>query len=254
MSIVTLTTDFGWKDYYVALLKGHIMKANRNASIIDITHDVEPHDIMEGAFYLKSAYSRFPKGTIHIVAVNTFYNSKNKLILFAHEDYIFIGPNSGIFSLALTDIDTPSIVELTDQKAMDLYEIIENALKGIAVGSPIKYLGTPLEKFESKLSLQPVINSNQIRATIIFVDHFGNVIVNLTRKEFEKVRGNRNYAIYYKSKDPILQLSHRYNNVPIGDVCAFFNSIDLLEIAVYMGNAHKLLGLNKNETIHIDFY
>ena len=252
--IITLTTDFGLKGYYVALLKGHILKANPHASIIDITHNVEAYDVMEASFYLKSTYRRFPKDTIHVVAVNAFYNTRNKLIALEHENFFFIGPNNGVFSLALNGVDTSSIVALADQDELDLYEVIENAIQGITVGSPLNLLGEPLEEFETKLNLRPVITSDQIRATIIYVDHFGNVIVNLSLSTFEKIRRNRNFAIYYKSKDPLNSLSRRFDNVPIGDTCAFFNSIGLLEIAVHMGNANQLLGLNKNETIHIDFY
>ncbi len=254
MSIITLTTDFGSKDYYVALLKGHILRAFPKVTIIDITHDISAHDIMEGAFFLKSTYNSFPKGTIHFVGVNTFYDSANRLLVFNHDDFTFIGPNNGLFSLVLTDLVEERIIEIADQDLLDIYDVVENVMQGLSAGSPISKLGRPVERFETKINLQPVISPNQIRATIMYVDHFGNVIVNLSKNVFEEVRQNRNFAIYYKSDDPVLKLSNRYNNVMIGDVCAFFNSIDLLEIAIRMGNASELLGLNKTETIQIDFF
>ncbi len=254
MKIITLITDFGVEDYYVALLKGHLLTAVNNANIIDVTHQVSAHDIMEGAFFLKSTYRRFPKGTIHVVGVNTYYDANSRMVVFEHEGYIFIGPNNGLFSLVMSDIDASQVYEIADQDILDLYDIISNAVQGITVGSPFKLLGQPVKEFERKLSLQPVVNNEQIRATIMHVDHFGNVIVNLSKETFERIRKGRNFALYYKSQEPIVKLSRRYNDVQLGDVCAFFNSINMLEIAVHMGNAHELLSLNKNETIQIDFF
>lgn len=254
MRIITLITDFGSEDYYVALLKGHLLSVMPQANIVDITHHITPHDIMEGAFFLKSTYKRFPEGTIHIVGVNTYYEAKGHMIAFEHEGYIFIGPNNGLFSLVLSGMDENKIYEILDQDELDLYDIIGNAIQGIAAGSTLHYVGKPVRQYERKLSLQPVINQDQIRATIIHVDHFGNVIINLTKEAFEKVRRDRHFAIYYKSDEPVIKLSRRYNDVAIGDVCAFFNSINMLELAINMGDAHRLLSLNKNETIHIDFF
>ena len=254
MSIVTLITDFGSKDYYVALLKGHILSAAPKVKLVDITHEITPHDIMEGAFFLKATYNRFPKGTIHLVGVNTYYEPNSRIIVFKHEDYYFIGPNNGLFSLVLNEIDAEEVYVLADQDITDLNDILANAVQGIVAGSPLKLLGQPVDQFERKLSLQPVVNNDQIRATIIHVDHFGNVIVNLSKPTFERIRKGRTFMIFYKSDEPIVRLSRRYNDVQIGDVCAFFNSVDMLEIAIHMGNAHELLNLNKNETIQIDFF
>lgn len=254
MSIVTLITDFGSKDYYVALLKGHILTVAPQATIVDITHEISPLDIMEGSFFLKSTYQRFPKGTIHIVGVNTYYDHNARMIILEHDGYYFIGPNNGIFSLVLNDIDSDKIIELADQDILDLYDIVANGVQGISVKSPLHLLGEPLKNFDYKLSLQAVVSVDQIRATIMHVDHFGNVIANLSKETFERIRKGRNYMIFYKSDEPIVRLSRKYNDVQIGDVCAFFNSIEMLEIAIHMGNAHKLLSLNKNETIQIDFF
>lgn len=254
MNIITLITDFGAKDYYVALLKGHLLQVAPQAQIIDITHTITPHDIMEGSFFLKSVYARYPKGTIHIVGVHTYYANRSRLLLLKHNEHYFIGPNNGLFSLALTDIDLDEIYEIADQDILDLYEVVANAVQGITVSSPFHLIGKRTKHFERKLSLQPVVNNDQIRATILHIDHFGNVIVNLSMDTFERIRAGRNFAIYYKSQEPIIKLSKKYNDVQIGDVCAFFNSINMLEIAVHTGNAHELLSLNKNETIQIDFF
>jgi len=158
MSIITLITDFGAQDYYVALLKGHLLQVAPQANIVDVTHQITPHDIMEGAFFLKSVYKRFPKGTIHVVGVHTYYDKRSRLILLKHDGYYFIGPNNGLFSLVLADIDLDEIYEIADQDILDLYDVIANAVQGISVGSPFHLLGKRTKRFDRKLSLQPVVS------------------------------------------------------------------------------------------------
>ena len=209
---------------------------------------------MEGAFFLKSIFKHFPKGTIHVIAVNSFYTHQNQLVLFEYEGFFFLGPNNGIFSLVHRDLDGRGMVEVNLGSRDDLYHTIGRVIQLLDQGKALTEIGPPVQLFERKLTLQPVVNNDHIRATIIHVDRFGNVIVNLNRKIFNKVCRDRIYAIYYKSSEPVTRLSHRYSDVQIGDVCAFFNDIDLLEIGINMGNAHQLLNLNKNETIQIDFH
>lgn len=254
MDIVTLTTDFGTSDYYAAMLKGEILLSSPNAKIIDITHNISRHDIMEAAFFVKGVYRHFPKNTLHIIAVNTYYAAHNQLILFELEGYYFIGPNNGVFSLIFPDLDSRSVVEVMMNSREDIYHSISKVINQLSEGKLVKEIGLPVQEYERRLLLQAVINTDHIRATIMHVDNFGNVIINVDKSTFEKIRAGRSYAIYFKSNEPITRLSHRYNDVPIGEVCAFFNDINMLEIAINMGNAHQLLSLNKNETIQIDFH
>lgn len=254
MDIVTLTTDFGTSDYYAAMLKGEILSSITKARIIDITHNISRHDIMEAAFFVKGVYRHFPKNTIHLIAVNTYYAEQNQLILFEHEGYYFVGPNNGVFSLIFPDLDPRRVVEVMMNSREDIYHSLSKVIYQLFEGKLVKEIGLPVHDYERRLLLQAVINRDHIRATIMHVDTFGNVIINVDKSTFEKIRGGRSYAIYFKSNDPITRLSHRYNDVSIGEVCAFFNDINMLEIAINMGNAHQLLSLNKNETIQIDFH
>ena len=254
MKIVSLTTDFGTSDYYVALLKASILKRAPNLQIVDISHSVSTHDIVEGAFFLSNCYKHFPEGTIHVVAIQNYYARNSVFIAFEKNGHFFIGPNNGIFSLIFEDVpEDIYIVNLEmDQKSF-LQSLISHAVGCIAHGLGLEELGPPLEQFETKLVLKPVTTGTQIRATIIHVDHFGNVIVNLTKELFEKMRKGRAFEIYYKSKDPIKWISNYYSDVPIGDVLCMFNAAGYLEIAINMGNAHMMLDLKKNETIQINF-
>lgn len=253
MNIVTLTTDFGITDYYTAILKGSILMSAPAIQMVDITHCISRHDIMEAAIFVSGIYHHFPKRTLHLIAVNTYYAERNQLILFEREGYFFLGPNNGVFSLIFYDLDPRGIVEIPMNSREDIYHSLGKVIQQLSMGALISDIGLPVQDFERRLTLQAVVNSDHIRATIIHVDTYGNVIINIDRSTFEKIRAGRHYSIYYKSDEPITRLSHRYNDVAIGEVCAFFNDINMLEIAINMGNAHELLGLNKNETIQIDF-
>ena len=254
MSLITLISDFGTSDYYVALLKAAIFRYEPTATIVDISHDIVRHDIMEASFYLNSTYAHFPDKTIHVATVNSFYDQKSELIIIDHNNHYFIGPNNGLFSLIFPEIKDESIYLLAEHiTTFNQYDAVGNAIKNIALYENLGEFCSNSVVFDRKISLQPVITSHQIRATIVHIDQFGNVLVNLDLKTFEDIRSDRPYAIYYKSNDPITVLSSDYSDCMIGDVCAFFNTTGLLEIAVNMGNANQLLNLNKNETIQINF-
>jgi S-adenosylmethionine hydrolase len=254
MGPITLITDFGIQDYYAALLKGAILREVPTMQLIDITHDVLAQDIMEASFFLKSTYNRFPKGTIHIIAVNSCYSPDAQFLFFEKEGYYFIGPNNGIFSLVFDDLSALNIRGYPNAiKSNSIYTSVANIVS-LLQRDDIAELGEKVTHLDIKINLQAVITAGEIRATIIFVDRFGNVIVNLNRDTFEKVRDGRDFVIHYKRKDPITKISKGYGDVPIGDICAFFNEIDHLEIAINMGNAHELLSLNKNEMIQINFF
>ena len=213
MGLITLISDFGAKDYYVALLKAAIFKQYSGASVVDITHDITRHDIMEAAFYLQSTFDHFPESTIHVVCVNSFYSPKSELIMIKYKGHYFIGPNNGLFSLVFTELSADHIWQISDNlNTQNQYEIVGAAITIIASNRYEELFVQPIDNFDRKISLQPVITSQQIRATIVHIDQFGNVIVNLDQRTFEQVRANRPYAIYYKSNDPITSLSSSYSD------------------------------------------
>jgi len=114
--IITLLTDFGTEDYYVASMKGVILKINPRCTLIDITHHVSPHDIKEGAFLLANAYSFFPKGTIHLSVVDPGVGGPRNPILIVTTNYFFVGPDNGLFLFALKREKVKKVVALTNQK------------------------------------------------------------------------------------------------------------------------------------------
>ncbi len=256
MPVVTLTTDFGSSDHYVAMLKGSLLSKMEGLNIVDVSHDVESHDIVQGAYHLENTYRSFPQGTIHVAAVFNYYQLAFNFVVIQRHGHFFIAPDNGFLSLIFDDIRTDEAyrVEVGNHGDNRLIEIIAHAVGCLSHGLTLKEIGSPMEHINVKIGIQPVILKDQIRATIIHVDHFENVIVNVKRDAFDKVRAGRNFSIFYKQRDPITALHDNYGDVHIGDVLCFFNSAGYLEIAINMGKASSILSLRKNETIQINFH
>lgn len=256
MQIVSLTTDYGSKDYYVAELKASILTNKNDFSIIDISHEIDRFDIVQASFYLSNAVTSFPTGSIHVVAVNCNYRLKSEYICFERDGHFFIGPNNGVFSLMFDDLDETKIYVITPpgEDTTKVNAIFSHAAAYIGHGLPLEDIGQVVQNYNKKLVIQPVLTSNQIRATVIHIDHFENVVVNLKKDVFDKVRNRRQFELYYKPHDPITFLSKDYGDVSIGDPLAFFNSAGYLEIAINMDKASSMLNLMKGEMIQINFY
>ncbi len=254
MPIVTLTSDFGWKDYYLAMIKGAMLCQRRDLNIIDITHDITNYDIVQAAFIFRNAWPSFPKGTIHVLSVNDFGDGKQNFLAIRHEGHYFIGPDNGVFSLVFETI--PKEVYQLDFQAkgkFPLKEVYAKAVGHLAHEKPFQEIGLPATETVSRITFQPVIGASQIRGAVIHVDKFENVVLNIPQSLFNKVGEKRSFSLSFKRHDPIKKLSKHYHDVPVGEVLTRFNSAGYLEIAINMGKAASLLGLNLEDAVQIDF-
>jgi len=254
MPIVTLTSDFGLSDYYAAIIKGAMLCKNKELNIIDISHNVNPYDIVQGAFILKNAYSSFPEGTIHILSVNNFYAEKPVFLAIRHNGHYFIGPDNGIFSLVFDEIPK-DIYELkySARNSFPLKNVFADTVGHLINEMPFNEIGILVDEIEQRISFQPIISSTQIRGAVIHVDHYENAVVNISRDLFEKVSKKRPFQISFKRHDPLMRICPNYQSVPVGETLAIFNSADYLEIAINMGKAASMLDLRLDEIIQIDF-
>lgn len=255
MQIVSITTDFGIQDYYVAELKAQIYKRCPTAQIVDVSHSIDSHDIVQAAHFLDNVFRSFAKGTIHCVAVYNYYQKNSIFVTMEREGHFFIGPDNGIFSLMFEDL-RPSEVNVIDHQMLGLgsiAQIVGWTTNYLSQGNPIAEIGSPAQTITQKMGIKPVVTGSQIRATIIHIDHYENVVINLKREQFEKVRAGRSFQLYYKQTDPITAISENYGDVGITDVMCSFNAAGYMQIGINMGRASSMLNLNKNETIQINF-
>ena len=274
MRIITLLSDMGIKDYYVASVKGTIYSYFPEAKVVDISHHVQPFDIAQASFILKNVYKDFPKGSIHIIGVNpekvvreNLFDSREEVkhLVVEFDGHYFIGADNGIFSLLMDE--KPERIfevdfELTDEElTFPVKTVFARAACMIAAGQDPGSFGVMANEIRERVVFRPVIEKDLIKGTVIYVDSYGNVITNITRQLFEKARNGRKYKIVFRSEDyEVTEIRKTYNEVPEGEMLALFASSGHLEIAINKGvegsggGASGLFGLKLNDTIRVEFY
>ncbi|HHC79827.1 MAG TPA: hypothetical protein ENK46_08085 [Flavobacteriia bacterium] len=275
MSLITLTTDFGIKDHFVGAVKGAIYAELNDARIVDISHHISPFHITETAYILKNAYQNFPKGSIHIIGVDSELSIENKHIALLLDGHYFICPDNGIISMIASEIRPEKIVEITIHNniitSFNVLDVFVKVACHIARGGTLEVIGKKIEGYKQLKEVHPFINDerNQIIGSVIYIDNYGNIISNISKKLFNDIGKGRSFEVIARNYifDKILQKYNEIVNydIPIenrqddGKKLAIFNSANYLEIAIYksnlktVGGASTLLGLNYRDTITVRF-
>lgn len=257
MGIITLTTDLGNVDFYQAALKGSLISQFPEVRLVDISHDVPPFDIQNAAFLLRNAYPYFPEGTVHLIGIDSVFNDDARYLALRYQGHYFIGTDNGIFSL-MFDEDPDEIVELNlmqDLKYLHfpLTDIFSKAASHLAKGGTLKDIGDPTNRIVERSLIQPVVEKDGLRGSVVYVDSFGNVISNISKELFNLEQKGRDFTVYFRRNETINHLSWHYNEVPEGEKLCLFGISDYLEIAINKGNAGKLLGLKTGDIIRVEF-
>ncbi len=275
MSIITLTTDFGIKDHFIANIKGAVLSEIPEVNIVDISHQISPFNILEAAYIIQNSYRSFPLGTIHIIGVDSELNPENKHLVVKFEGQYFICADNGIMSMACLNIEPEKIVEINiHDKLITNFSVLDVFVKvacHISRGGKLEVIGKAISKIKSVKNLTPFINEskNQIIGNVIYIDNYGNVITNITKSFFKEVSKSREFEIsvrnykfkkiHSKYSDIVnfsIDESKRNND---GQALAIFNSSLNLEIAIYksnpvnFGTAASLMGLNILDTVTVNF-
>lgn len=253
--IITLTTDFGTRDFYVGALKGALMRNCPGAVLVDISHAITIFDIVQAAFVVQNAYPEFPRGSIHLIGVNCVYDTNFRFVVVRQNSHFFVAPDNGLLTLLFEQIAETDIRALPSPESANfpVKDVFANAAKHLAKGNPFEELGEPAGEILQRISLHPVITPSRIRGTVIHVDNFENAIVNIRKETFEKAVQGNPFSLFFKRNDPISRLSQTYADVPLGEPLCLFNSAGYLEIAVNMGKAATLLGLKVEDVVEVVF-
>jgi S-adenosylmethionine hydrolase len=273
MPIVTLTTDWGTSDFYVAALKGCILSMCPQAQLVDISHEVSHRDnLVQGAYKLRSAYPYFPEGSIHVVGVDSEAYPGEPFIAAESSRQLFICKNNGFLSLALDSLDSAvAVITSKDQPAgqvagFDMLRVVPPAIKKLLQGAPVGSLGEavaprtftlpqPVVRFRPRedavgQGAKPCVST--ITGHVLYIDRNGNAITNITRELFYSSVQDRQYDILISSERyKLSQVSNTYADAGSGMPVAFFNSQGLLEVAVSYGNASHLYRLDSASSIII---
>jgi S-adenosylmethionine hydrolase len=257
MPIITLTSDWGLKDHYLGAVKGAIYNRLPGVRIVDISHTIPPFDLNQAAFIIRNFYKNFPKGTIHILCINTEASIETPHTLVIHDGHYFIGSDNGIFSL-IFDEKPDSIIELDVLQDSDYFtfsarDVFVKVACHIAEGKPVEQLGSPKNGILQKMSFKPAIDGNLIKGKVIYIDNYENVFTNITEAFFRSVVKGHKFAIMFRSASyRITAISKSYKDVVEGEMLALFSTSGHLEIAINQGKASSLLGLKMDQPILIE--
>ena len=259
--IITLTSDFGLNDAYVAIMKGVILKISPAASLIDITHTVSPQDIMEAAFILKNAVPYFPPETIHLVVIDPGVGTARKAVALRKDTQWFVGPDNGLFSLLLNGEPPDEAVEL-DNPAYWQTKTPSNTFHGrdifapiaayLSLHKPLHALGTPIASLSRLQWALPIADKQGVQGWVVHVDRFGNCVTNISRNLIDKQR-NGKLVKCYVGTSILDKINTTYGEKPTGEPLMLFDSNELLEIAVNTGNASELLNIRKGSPVNLVF-
>ncbi len=256
MAVVTFTSDLGAHSHLVAMLKGTLLGLDQNIAVVDISHDLEPFNLVQAAFILRNTWKHFPPGTIHIAGIETATAEHKRHLLAVHQGQYFITADNGLLSMVCDDEDTawyaiderfyaPSLFEARDIYVPVAVSLLQNGLNPESVAQPIT---------DAKvLALQkPIVSEGAMIGIVLFNDRYQNAYSNVNKQEFEQYVNGRNFVLRLGRHERITRVSKHYSDVPTGEKLCLFGDNDLLQICINKGEAAKLLGLRPNSKFLIE--
>jgi S-adenosylmethionine hydrolase len=259
--IITLLSDFGLNDPYLGAMRGVILSICPKARLVNLAHEITPHQILEGAVALEAAYHYFPAGTIHLAVVDPGVGTERRAIACQSGDWFFVAPDNGLLTSILQAHRNPKIVSLENpvyhlpkvSRTFAGRDIFAPAAAHLANAVPLKDFG-PVIKDPVMLDLpRPLLREKAVEAHILYIDRFGNCITDLRETEFERwqrEKGRRDIVV--RAGEALIRgLSQAYGEAPAGKPLALFSSSGRLEIALNQGSAARLLRLSVGDAVKI---
>jgi S-adenosylmethionine hydrolase len=251
--VITLTTDFGLRDPYVAMMKGVILSLHSEARLVDVTHQIEPGAVSQAAGLVRDAFSHFPAGTIHVVVVDPGVGSVRRPIAVAAAGHAFVGPDNGLFWPIIEAQAGARVVHLTEKryfrsavsKTFHGRDLFAPVAAHLALGVGLEQMGAAIADPVSLPLPKPRRKGDSLIGQIVRIDHFGNLITNIRRRELEP---------FLMAAPPVVEvgrtrvegLGQAYADVGPGELVALMDSSDCLELAVNMGRAADAVDLGSD--------
>jgi len=253
--ILTLTTDWNQHDYYNGVLKGKLVTVCPQLTVVEITNQIPIFNVNHAAFVLRHSYSHFPKGTIHLVLVNSENCKSQRMIAFNHDDHYFILPDNGLIGLMLKE--PPQNVFAFPFSSQGSFTSLESSILAIDCiykGNEMTSIAELVSNFDQRIPLRATIENSAITGNIIYIDSYMNAITNVSKSLFDRIGQGRRFEIFVQSQhNRVDRIAKTYNEVDSGELVALFNSTGLLEIAINNGHAAQLLNLSNSSSIRIKF-
>ncbi|GMV49299.1 SAM-dependent chlorinase/fluorinase [Nitrospirales bacterium NOB] len=259
--LITLLTDFGDRDYFVASMKGVILNINPQAHIVDLSHQVTPHDVADAAYLLKSCYRYFPDGTIHIAVVDPGVGGTRRPLLLSSSRYFFIGPDNGIFTHIYQEESAVEVRQIENRQyrldsegaTFDGRDLFAPAAAWLTKNQPLGSFGRLTPSYERLASSEPAWDKHVMAGQIMYIDRFGNLITNLTPYHVKEVRG------VTKRSEPYIRIGgltidglvRAYSDGSADHPQALINSNGYLEVFLKEGRAADRLHVDRGARIEL---
>jgi S-adenosylmethionine hydrolase len=255
--LITLTTDFGYQDPFVGIMRGVIFSIHPQAQVVDLSHGIRAQDVLGAALVIQQAVRYFPKGTIHVVIVDPGVGGSRNPLLIECDGTYFLGPDNGVLSLALEGKQPSRIIRLSNatyqlQPTSATFhgrDIFAPAAAHLALGTDPEMLGQPADNLIRLTWPKLVKTERTIKGQIVYIDVFGNLLTNIRADDLASAR---QYKVRIMLRHlSIHGLAQNYAAVELGDYVALINSWGLLEIAVYKGHAQNRSGALIGDTVEV---
>lgn len=264
--IVSLTTDFGTKDGYVAAMKGTMLGVAPETRFVDVSHEIPPQDVMEAAYVLRQAAWTFPEDTVHLAVVDPGVGTSRRPLAArfrpagTDREHLFVGPDNGLLSLLSDDAPTRAVVldrpefwrSSRTSRTFHGRDVFAPVAAHLASGVPLRELGSPTEETASLRWPLPRADEQGVEGSILHVDRFGNCVTNIRRETVEAHRADRPVSVYAGSTI-IRGLSETYAHAAAAEPLALFGSSGALEVSVNKGDAAQLLSLSRGASVRLIF-
>jgi S-adenosylmethionine hydrolase len=253
LKTITLLTDFGTKDPYVGIMKGVILSTNPDVRIVDITHEVDPQDVREGAFLVEEYYRYFEKGTIHIAVVDPTVGSDRKPIVFSKDGYFFIGPDNGLFTLLYDDNVRAYAIENRRYMLKKISatfhgrDIFAPAAAYLSSGVQLSSLGSVVQEPVRLPDLLPTVKDNVLHGEVVRFDWFGNAITNIAQTMLDDFVKGRLFAVHFHDTSFSALRKSYYES----EITCLIGSAGYLEFGLFMGSLREKMGLKKGDPVTI---
>jgi S-adenosylmethionine hydrolase len=257
--LVALLSDFGTRDHYAGTMKAVVLGICPDATLVDISHEIPPHDVLGAALELAACYRYFRSGTVFLVVVDPGVGSSRRGIAAETGEHRFVAPDNGVLSVVFRETPPKRVVELTERKyalptvsrTFEGRDRFAPAAGWLAKGVSVTSLGRSITDYDQVLDVPgPVIDEAGVTGEVLWVDRFGNLITNIERKIFERLAAGGPVVVRVALHE-VSRLVNTYAEVAPGVVCALFGSTNHLEIAVNGGSAAETLGLSRGAKVTV---
>jgi S-adenosylmethionine hydrolase len=252
MPVITLTTEWKPDDIYNGIIRGKLSSLSPGTIVIENAGSIPVFNIARAAFIIRNTFSNYPEGSVHLICVHSEALKNQDYLIVRAKNHFFIGTDNGIFNLILNS-EPEEAVKIEKNDLHNELEVFARTASRLIAGAGLSELGKPVKSITERVPLRATIDKDVIIGSVIFIDSYGNAISNITREVFSRVFESRNFRILIQSnKNYTDKISERYSDVPVGELLARFNQLDLLEIAINGANVSELLSIETGSVLRID--